>query len=132
VSGLTDTRDELKAALEESAGAATLGQVLLVEPDGQAVPPLVFVGPGEPYVTFDYEGRLFGHVLVNLEVVCFAGAGVNEVTAAQLDDMVLAVLAAVPDGYVVTDVDRPGYDSLNGQKYPAVVVHVAREIPIGE
>ena len=93
-----------------------------------AAPPLVYVGPGAPYVT--REGAAFGHVIAHNQVVVVASPGVNEATADELDQMVVDTLIALEDAEVVDtfSVGRPGAVVLDGQEYLAVGIDTTTEI----
>ena len=104
-------------------------QAFTTEPD-KATPPLVFVSPGYPYVS--HEGAFaIGTRRANLIATVVASAGVNDVQADELDDLVLRVLDLVDRSrtHYITLVDRPGRITLNGQSYLACNVEVARDLP---
>ncbi|HEY1178605.1 MAG TPA: hypothetical protein VGF17_20820 [Phytomonospora sp.] len=93
-----------------------------------AAPPVVWVVPGDPYVTRD--GATFGGLLVRHQVNFAAAPGTNEAAAEELDALVLDVLDALdtlPD-LVTGDVDRVGLAPINGQHYLAAGIHVTTEI----
>lgn len=119
---LTDHRTILKDVLV----AAGLHAFVIVP--AKATPPMVFVGPGSPYIT--YEGAAFGGIIAHFDVGIVASKGTNETAAADLDEMVLAVLDAIRDdgGFQANDVDRPGRINLNGQEHLACSIDVQTEI----
>lgn len=119
---LTQVRSDL-------AGVLTAAQMFaFVTVPESARPPLTFVGPGSPYVT--YEGAVFGGEIVRCSVVVVASTGTNDVAAEELDAMVLTVLDAIAetDAFLVGDVDQPGQLAINGQPHLAVSIEVQTEI----
>lgn len=118
---LTETRRAIKELLE-AAGLFAFEIVPNV-----AQPPLVWVGQADPYLT--YEGATFGSVIVHHELAVAGRAGINEVTAEDLDLTVLQILEALAGTeHVPVQVGRPGKVALNGQDYPAVQIYVDTEI----
>lgn len=92
-------------------------------------PPLVFIGPGDPYLARE-EGRPFASEVMRLDVVVVASRGVNDAKADELDRMILDALDAL-DGvheFIVARVDRPGQVSLAGQSHLACAINLETEI----
>jgi hypothetical protein len=120
---LTDHRTILKDLLV----AGGLEHTFVIVPP-KATPPMVFVGPGSPYIT--YEGATFGGVIAHFDVGIVAGKGTNETAAEELDEMVLEVLDAIRAAgtFQANDVDRPGRINLNGQEHLACSIDVQTEI----
>lgn len=120
---LTDHREILKQILVDGG----LAHAFVIVPP-KATPPLVFVGPGSPYVT--YEGANFGGMIAHFDVGIVAGRGTNETAAEELDEMVLQVLDAIHEAgtFQANDVDRPGRINLNGQEHLACSIDVQTEI----
>jgi hypothetical protein len=127
---LTQVRIALKAALDEIWGEAD-GTPLVYLTVTDADAPLVYVAPGNPYLS--RSGANYGAETVRCNLVCVAEPGDNDVATEQLDAMVLAVIDAVDameDFWVDTDdtVDLPGQVQINGQIHLAVSVEVQTEI----
>jgi len=120
---LTELRERLKTALE----SADLNAFHIV-PE-KATPPLAWAGPSDPYVTG--EGASYGCILVRHEITIAAGKGVNEVIAAQVDDMLLKVLGLIPDDFAV-EATTVGRVEVNGQRYLGAVVNLLTEIQLPE
>lgn len=121
MSALSDVRAAMRDVLKD-AGMFAFSTV----PD-KALPPMVFVAPGDPYVST--EGANFGGEIVRCEVVVVASAGVNEAQADELDELALQakdVLEAAD--YNVVDIGRPGQITLGGQAYLAAPLGVLTEI----
>lgn len=115
-------RDTIQAAMQVAGLHA-----FSVVPE-RAVPPMAWVAPGDPYVT--REGATFGGEIVRHEVVLVAPAGVNEVMAGELDELIVTALDALeanPDLFV-SDVGQPGRIQINGQQYLAAAIAVSTEI----
>jgi hypothetical protein len=119
---LTEVRVLLKAALETGG----VDNVYVVAP-AKAAPPMAYVGPGAPYIT--YEGATFGGEIVRCDVVVVAGRGTNDKAAEDLDLLVLSVIDSIdPAMFQVNDVGRPGRVNINGQEYLATSIEVQTEI----
>lgn len=116
-----DLRVELRDALEEADLHA-----FLIEPE-KVNPPLVFVSPDDPYLTF--EGANSGNVIVHHQLAIAAGRGVNEVAAGEVDRILAVVLNAIPADYAIGDA-RTGKITINGQQYLGAEVNVLREIAL--
>lgn len=119
---LTQLRLDLQAALK----AARLNAFLTV-PD-KATPPMVYVAPGDPYLSFD--GANFGGQIARHQIVAVARAGVNTAAAEAIDELALEVLDALSDldDHLVTEVGQPGQITINGQQHLALAVSVETEI----
>lgn len=122
---LTEVREKLATVLTD-VGLHAFKTV----PD-RAVPPMVYVAPGSPYVS--YEGAAFRGEIVRCNVIPVASRGTNDGAAEELDDLVLKVLDALRqreglDEFLVNDVGLPGQVTLNGQQHLAVAIEVQTEI----
>lgn len=112
-------REELKDALEDADLHA-----FLIEPE-KVTPPLVFVSPDDPYLTF--EGAAYGNVIVHHQLAIAAARGVNEVAAGEVDRILATVLAAIPPDFAIGDA-RTGKITISGQQYLGAEVNLYREI----
>lgn len=123
MSSLTDWRVTIRDAI------AAKGHTVHTTAPERPSPPLIFVGPSDPYLSRE-EGRAFGEEVLRLEVIPVAGKGVNDVKAEELDRMIDDCLAALDgiEGLVVRRVDRPGQISLANQAYLACAVNVECEV----
>lgn len=120
---LTDVRKALKDLLTAAGFNA------FVSPPAKATPPMVYVGPGSPYLAF--EGASFGGGrIVRSTLVVVASRGTNEVAAEELDDLIVSVIDTVDahDDFQVDTADLPGQIKLNGQSYLAVSIDVQTEV----
>jgi len=95
-----------------------------------AAPPLVYVGPGDPYIS--RETAAFGHVVAHNQVVLVASPGVNESAADELDQMVVDALAALEDIADAFTVGRPGHIAISGQECLGVGIATQTEIDPNE
>lgn len=122
MNALTEVRTRL-ADLLKDAGFHAFSIV-----PAKVTPPVAMVAPGEPYVT--REGATFGGEIVRCNVVLTTGRGVNDKTAAEIDELLLKALDALEaaDDFVVGDVGQPGQVALNNQNYLGVSVEVLTEI----
>lgn len=124
---MTNTLTEHRDILKDILTSAGIENAYVIIP-ARATPPLIFVGPGTPYVS--YDGATFGSFIGHFDVGVVAGRGSNETAAEELDDQILTVLDAIAaDGrFQANDVDRPGAISINGQTYLACSIDVQTEI----
>lgn len=129
MSALSEARGALAAALATLEVGGELVQVFRTWPE-KVIPPCVLVGPGDPYVNPNFQGASFTESLVGLRATLVAGAGTNDVAADDLDDLIVAALAAIdaaqPQGLYPVAVERPGRIDLNGQSFLGCVVNVQR------
>lgn len=100
-----------------------------------AMPPMVYVAPADPYVT--PEGASLGGVIVRHQLIAVASPGVNETRADELDDMVSRAIdvldVLVEQGIAGTyEVGRPGGITLGGQPYLGVAIDIQTEIQRSE
>lgn len=127
MSVLTDLRDDLKAKLE------TAGLFAFTIVPEAAVPPFVFAAPDDPYVSFEGGmGLAYGEAIVRHRLGLVVPAGVNEVEANTLDDLILQVLSIDFAPHVVQAVDEPGQIQVNRQTHLAVAIHLEAPISILE
>lgn len=117
-----EAREQIRTALD----AAGL-HAFKTKPD-HATPPLVFVGPGDPYIT--YEGATFGGDLLHHQLVVVGDVGTNDFRADGLDDLIGRTLDVVDEleGFALQEVRQPGQIKVNGQDCLAVAVNVISEI----
>lgn len=88
-------------------------------------PPMVFVTGNEPYVE---PGSTFGSVVVHHQITVVAGAGINEQTANELDDLIEGVVGVVSGLVDTFEVGRPAQIALGGQEFPAAAITTQTEI----
>lgn len=116
-------REKLRDAIDDAGGLKAFSSV----PDHGA-PPLIYVAPGDPYLS--REGANFGNEILNLALVIVGSGGVNEFVIDELDTFLEAVIDVLDttdyaDG--VGDV-RPGQIRFSGQELPALVIPISTEI----
>lgn len=126
---MSNPLSDVRAAIADALTAAGL-QAYKTVPD-RAVPPLVYVAPGNPYVS--YEGATFNGQIVRCYLVPIAARGTNDVNAEQLDELVLQVLDAVRAApelaeFTLGDVGQPGQVPINGQSHLGVDIEIQTEI----
>ncbi|WP_372733609.1 hypothetical protein [Nocardioides sp.] len=132
---LTEARTHLAGIIKDAdirAYTTVPEDLLALDPDELegALYPMVYVAPGEPYLSF--EGATFGGALVRCNVVVVAEPGATDDRADDLDTQLLAVIAAVdadPDReWVVVKVEQPGQIEIRNQAHLAASVEYLREI----
>lgn len=122
---MTNPLEALRIQLAAALNTAQLDAHLTV-PEA-VTPPATFVGPSDPYITL--EGASYGCLIVRHSIVIAVAAGLNEVTAGEVDRRLLAVLAVLPSEFTVTN-SFVGQVPLNGQTYTGGSISVLTEIPI--
>lgn len=125
VSALVALRRRMKTALN-AAGLNAFSTA----PEAGA-PPLAYVGPDEPYVT--YEGASFGRAIAHNQVVLVASPGIYEARADELDQMITTALAAIKPHVGTSTVGRPGAITIQGQgDHLGVAISTETEIDMTE
>lgn len=124
---LASSRENLKASLT----AADLHAFTTI-PE-KVTPPFVAVAPDDPYISYESGAGLnFGEVFVRHRLVLVVAAGVNDIQANALDDLILAVLAVDLDPHEVIAVDEPGSIVINGQKHLGTSISLSTPINLLE
>lgn len=121
---LTQVREDLREILD---GISEELQAFTVVPE-EGDPPMVWVAPGSPYVTRE-EANL-GAEIVRCNAVILASTGDNDISAEELDGLILQVKDAIDDSeeFWAGDVGLPGTAPFAGQSYLAVSVEAQTEI----
>lgn len=129
MSALTDARARLAEIVTEALAGLDV-QVFSVIP-GKVTPPFVAVGPGAPYI--EYDAGTFGYRRVRLFATAVAAAGSNDIEAAQLDDLLIAIAEAVDASgdFIAVSVDQPGQIAINGQTHLGASVQCLTEVAFG-
>lgn len=86
--------------------------------------PVVFVVPGDPYIS---EGKVFGGVQVNLSLLFIIGKGTNKAVADKADQTIQSAILALED-YTVEAVGTPSVITHQGAAHIAVVITLNSEI----
>ena len=115
---------ELRADLRDKLTEAGLFAFTIIPEKAQ--PPFVFAAPDDPYVSYPGDMNLsYGEALVRHRLGLVVAAGVNEVEADALDELLLKVLAIDFAPHQIDTVDEPGQIAINGQAHLAVAVHLS-------
>lgn len=100
---LSDLRNDLKTALDNSGIAAT---VYASVPEAPIAPAVVIV-PDSPYLVPNLINKATTKVEVNFIIACCVAYNSNPGSLDNVEKLVLEVLAALPNGYAVGDINRP-------------------------
>ncbi|KRB73077.1 hypothetical protein ASE01_20085 [Nocardioides sp. Root190] len=120
MSALSQLRTELRDKLTEADLFA-----FTIVPE-KVTPPFVYAAPDEPYISFEAGADLaFGEAVVRHRLGLVVAAGVNEVEADALDELLLKVLAIDFSPHVIDTVDEPGQIRVNQQTHLAAAVHLS-------
>jgi hypothetical protein len=111
----------------DADGSSQLNVPIELVAPNPITPPCIIAGPDDPYLDFGDPDANFGEMRVNLLVILAAPAGANEVSAAQVDEMLTTVLPrllAADPTFIVDRVDQPGKVSLEGQVFLGAVIRL--------
>lgn len=100
---LSDLRDDLKDTLDDAGIKAT---VYASVPEAPIAPAVVIV-PDSPYIVPNLINKATIKVEVNFIIACCVAYNSNPGSLDNVEQLVMEVLAALPDGYVVGDIARP-------------------------
>jgi hypothetical protein len=100
-STLAGTRSTLAAAF--NALAATSYAYVPESP----IPPAIVIVPSSPYLEQQLIGKAVIKVKVNFTITAIVAYNSNPGSLDNLEQLIMGILAAIPAGYVVGNVDRP-------------------------
>lgn len=100
-STLAGTRSTLAAAF--SSLAATSYNSVPESP----IPPAIVIVPSSPYMESTLIGRSAVKVKVNFTITAIVAYNSNPASLDNLEQLVMGILAAVPSGYEVGNVEKP-------------------------
>jgi len=69
--------------------------------------PAVILVPDSPYLELNTINDSTIHAKVNMTITCGVAYGSNPASLDNLEQLILSVLAVIPDGYTVGPVERP-------------------------
>lgn len=98
---LSDVRTPLATAL---SGVAA--NIFSYVPENVPVPAVIFV-PDSPYLELDTINGSTIHTKINLTITCAVAYASNAAALDNLEQLIISVLAVIPDGYTVGPVERP-------------------------
>ena len=96
-----DTRAALATALATS-GATVYGSV----PESP-IPPAIVIVPGSPYMEPATINKATTKVKINFAITAIVANNSNAGSLANLEALIIGIIAAIPSGYVVGDVEKP-------------------------
>ena len=100
-SNLAGTRSTLAAAFNALA-ATSYGYV----PESP-IPPAIVIVPSSPYLEQQLIGKAVIKVKVNFTITAIVAYNSNPGSLDNLEQLIMGILAVIPAGYVVGNVDRP-------------------------
>jgi hypothetical protein len=98
---LSAVRQPLATAL---AGVA--GNVYSFVPES-VIPPAVVCVPSSPYLEIETIGKTTLRCRVNLTITAAVAYNSNPASLDNIEQLVMSILAVIPNGYVVGSVERP-------------------------
>jgi hypothetical protein len=102
----TNVRGTLATAL-----AGVVASVYSSVPEA-VIPPAVVIVPDAPYLETNLIGKSSVRVKVNFIVTAAVAYNSNAGALDNLEQLIISILAAMPTGYVVGDVQRPSITSV--------------------
>lgn len=98
---LSDVRQPLATAL-----AGVSANVYNHVPETPIPPCIVFV-PSSPYLEIDTIGKSQVRVKINLTITALVQYNSNPASLDNLEQLIMSILAVIPNGYIVGAVSRP-------------------------
>jgi len=98
---LSSIRTPLATAL---AGVA--GNVYAFVPESP-IPPCVVVVPDSPYLEFDLINKSVIKCKINMTITVAVAYNSNPASLDNIEQLIMSVLAVIPNGYEVSSVERP-------------------------
>ena len=103
---LSDIRTPLATAL-----ASVSANVYNHVPESPMPPCVVFV-PNSPYLEIDTIGKSQVRVRINLTITAIVAYNSNPASLDNLEQLVMSILAVIPNGYIVGSVTRPSVTNI--------------------
>jgi len=103
---LSDIRTPLATAL-----AGVSANVYNHVPESPMPPCVVFV-PNSPYLEIDTIGKSQVRVRINLTITAIVAYNSNPASLDNLEQLVMSILAVIPNGYIVGSVTRPSVTNI--------------------
>ena len=96
-----DTRAALATAL------ATSGATVYSSVPESPMPPAIVIVPGSPYMEPATINKTTTKVKINFAITAVVANNSNAGSLANLEALIIGILAAIPSGYIVGDVEKP-------------------------
>lgn len=100
---LSDLRNDLKDALDGAGIAAT---VYASVPEAPIAPAIVII-PDSPYLVPNLINKTTTKLEVNFVISCLVAYNSNPGSLDNIEQLIIEVLAALPAGYAVGNIERP-------------------------
>ena len=100
-SAVGDTRAALATAL------ATSGATVYASVPESPIPPAIVIVPGSPYMEPATINKATTKVKINFAISAIVANNSNAGSLANLEALIIGIIAAIPSGYVVGDVEKP-------------------------
>jgi hypothetical protein len=98
---LSSVRQPLATAL-----ASVSGNVYAFVPES-VIPPAVVCIPDSPYLEIETIGKSKVRCKVNLTISAVVAYNSNPASLDNIEQLVMSILAVIPNGYIVGEVERP-------------------------
>jgi hypothetical protein len=98
---LSSVRQPLATAL-----ASVSGNVYAFVPES-VIPPAVVCIPNSPYLEIETIGKSSVRCKVNLTISAVVAYNSNPASLDNIEQLVMSILAVIPNGYIVGEVERP-------------------------
>ena len=98
---LSSVRQPLATAL-----ASVAGNVYAFVPES-VIPPAVVVVPDSPYLELETISKSTIRTKINMTISVAVAYNSNPASLANIEQLILSVLADIPEGYIVSSIERP-------------------------
>ena len=115
----TDVRGTLATAL-----ASVAGNVYSYVPEA-IIPPAVVIVPSSPYMEINLIGNTSIKLLLNYTITVAVAYNSNPGSLDNLEQLILQILAVIPSGYIVGQIDRPTVTSVGASNVLAADINVS-------
>ena len=114
-----DVRGTLATALSGVAG-----NVYSYVPEA-IIPPAVVIVPSSPYMEINLIGKSSIKLLLNYTITVAVAYNSNPGSLDNLEKLILQILAVIPSGYVVGQIERPTVTSVGASNLLAAEINVS-------
>lgn len=76
------------------------------------MPPCVVFVPASPYLDIDTIGKSQVRVRINLTITAIVAYNSNPASLDNLEQLIMSILAVIPNGYIVGSVTRPSVTNI--------------------
>ena len=116
---LSSVRQPLASAL-----ASVAGNVYAYVPES-IIPPAVVCVPDSPYLLIETVGKSSVRCKVNLTISAVVAFNSNPASLDNIEQLIMSILAVIPNGYIVGSVERPTVQSVGASTLLVADINVS-------